>query len=68
MKKVLCLILSLCLVFALTGCIKTRTLHCDNCGEEVVVRENSNMDEEWIIYCKECNEELFGDDPILGNN
>lgn len=67
MKKVLCLILAVSVLFALAGCVKTKTLHCDYCNKEVEVKENSNMDEEWIIYCEECNEELFGNDPVLGN-
>ncbi len=67
MKKMICFLLAVCLVFALTGCIKTKTLHCDYCQKEITVKENSNMNEEWIVYCEECNEELFGDDPVLGN-
>lgn len=44
----------------------TKILHCDHCGEEVEVKESSNMEEDWIIYCEKCNEELFADDPLLG--
>lgn len=66
MKKALCLILSACILFAVTGCVKTKPLHCDYCNKVVDVKENSDMDEDWIIYCEECNEELFGDDPVLG--
>ncbi len=50
----------------LCGCGAKKTLHCDNCGKEVTVSQSSNMEEDWAIYCEECNEELFGDDPILG--
>ncbi len=66
MKKIICLILTVCLTFALVSCVKTKVLHCDRCQCEITVKESSNMDEEWIIYCEKCNEELFGDDPILG--
>lgn len=52
--------------FAVVGCGEKKTLHCDCCGSEVVVDGDSNMEEDWIIYCETCNEELFGDDPILG--
>ena len=66
MKKVLlALLIATLLLTALAGCGKTKTLHCDNCNKEVAVEEDSNMEEEWIIYCEECNEELFGDDPLL---
>lgn len=68
MKKLLCFLGALSVLLALTGCGKTKLLHCDHCGKEVSVKESSNMEEDWIIYCEECNEELFGDDPVLGNN
>lgn len=62
MKKLLYLLMMLCILLAITGCGKTKTLHCDNCNKEVVVKENSNMEEDWAIYCAECNEKLFGDE------
>ena len=74
MKKVLLLLLIAALLLtALAGCgktnilspAKTKTLHCDACSKAVEVEEDSNMEEEWIIYCPECNEKLFGDDPLL---
>lgn len=67
MKKIICLLLVSCVLFLMTGCQKARVLHCDGCGTEVNVKESSNMEEDWIIYCESCNEEFFGDDPILGN-
>lgn len=67
MKKFLCIIMVLCLFLALAGCGKKKTLHCDRCNAEVVVDEKNNMEEDWIIYCEDCNEELFADDPLLGN-
>ena len=68
MKKVLVLLLVACMLLAVVGCGRTKTLHCDGCGKEVTVKEDSNMEEDWIIYCEQCNEELFGDDPLLGPN
>ena len=65
MKKLLCILLVVCLIFVMVGCGKTKTLHCDSCGKEVHVKEKSNMEEDWIIYCEECNEEIFSDDPII---
>lgn len=65
-KKALVLLLTLSLLFTLLACGATKILHCDHCGTEVKVKENSNMEEDWIIYCETCNEELFGDDPLLG--
>ena len=67
MKKsiITALLTVLILTLLLCGC-KAKTLHCDRCNKEVVVSENSNMEEGWSVYCAECNEELFGDDPVLG--
>ena len=65
MKK-LVVLLVICSLIVVAGCGKTKVLHCDHCNKEVTVEESSNMEEDWIIYCEECNEKLFGDDPILG--
>lgn len=68
LKKILVAIIALSVLVCFAGCGAKKTLHCDNCQAEVQVDEDSNMTEEWILYCEPCNEELFGDDPILGNN
>ncbi len=65
MKKILIAVMTLFVLLTMFGC-KAKTLHCDHCGKEVSVRESSNMEEDWIIYCDACNEKLFGDDPLLG--
>lgn len=67
MKKTLCILMTAGILFTLTACAKTKALHCDNCGKEITVKESSDMDDSWLIYCEECNEELFGEDPLLGN-
>jgi len=69
MKKLICLLLlaTLCLTI-FCGCGEKKVLHCDHCGKEIKVEKSSNMEEDWIIYCESCNEELFSDDPLLGNN
>ena len=67
MKRGIAFALVMILVLTLFGaCGQAKILHCDHCGAEVKVRESSNMEEDWIIYCETCNAELFGDDPILG--
>ena len=65
MKKVIILLSVVALLLALAACGATKILHCDHCGEEVEVEADSNMEEDWIVYCGKCNEELFGDDPLL---
>ncbi len=63
MKKlaIICLLLAL-LAALLCGCA-ANTVHCDHCGKEI--RVDKNVTEDWLVYCSECNEELFGDDPII---
>lgn len=61
MKKIFALILSIVTLLSMAACGGTKTVHCDHCGKEVTISADSNMDEDWIIYCGECNEELFGD-------
>lgn len=67
MKKVIILLSVVALLLALAACGATKILHCDHCGKEISVKESSNMEEDWIIYCKDCNEDLFGDDLLLAN-
>ena len=40
------------------GCGKTRIVHCDRCGKEITVPENSNVTEEWILFCEDCEKEV----------
>lgn len=64
MKKTVIAVLLLLLLLCVAGC-GSKVLHCDHCGKEISVKESSNMEEDWIIYCEECNEELFEGDPLL---
>lgn len=69
LKKFVLILLGLCLILGLMACksdVATKTVHCDACGKAVEIEADSNMEEDWINYCAACNEELFGDDPILG--
>jgi hypothetical protein len=68
LKKFSVIILVISVICIVAGCGKTKVLHCDHCNKEVKVEESSNMEEDWTIYCDTCNEELFGDDPLLGDN
>ena len=64
MKKLLCLLLAAMLFCMLVGCA-TKTVHCDACGEEITLTVNSNVEEDWIVFCKKCEEEHFGDNPVV---
>lgn len=64
-KRIFALILAALLLLSLAACGKTKTVHCDHCGEEIAVNANSNMTDDWIIYCKQCEDKLFGDNPVV---
>lgn len=65
-KKGIILLLLLCFVLSAVGC-KTKVVHCDVCGKDVVVKEKDNVGEDWIIYCDECYDEVFGDTPVVSD-
>ena len=66
-KRIVAVIFAmLVLLSTLCGCGEKKELTCDHCGTKVLVSAKSNMQENWIVYCEECNEKLFSDDPILG--
>lgn len=48
----------------LVSCGEKKLVHCDNCTTELAIDEDSSMDDEWIIYCEPCSEELFPEDII----
>lgn len=52
-KKLMMLFVTAMMVFSLAAC-GTKTLTCDGCGAKVDVPKNSNMTEDWTIYCHEC--------------
>ena len=66
MKKRFILIL-LCAAMLLTfaACGQKKTVHCDRCGSEITRDADSNITEEWIVFCAECEEEAFGDNPVV---
>lgn len=53
------------LLAVLTGCGGTRIVHCDHCGDEITLSASDKIQEDWIVFCKTCEEELFGDDPVV---
>ena len=64
MRRKLYILAATALLLALTACGKTKLLHCANCNKEVEVAADSNMNEDWILYCSEC-EMLLGLDNIV---
>ena len=64
MKKIMCLLLALVLMLTLFGCGK-RIVTCDGCGADIAVKGNSNITDEWIVFCSTCETELFGEDGVI---
>ena len=64
MKKFVLLILTLAMIFSFAGCGEKKTLRCDHCGADVQVAADSEMTDDWIIYCDECNVK-FGFDTLV---
>ena len=58
MKKILCFVLALAMALAVSGCGKTKTLTCDGCGKTVEVSESSNMTDEWLVFCEDCQDDV----------
>lgn len=65
MKKWCILFLVVSLLVTMAACGKTKTVTCDHCGEAITLPEDSNITDEWIVYCKECELELFGEDGVV---
>ena len=67
MRRLFSVLLSaLMLVLLLTGC-GTKAVHCDHCGKEIKISSSSEMDDSWILYCRECEKEL-GLDKVVEEN
>lgn len=64
-KRILSLLILAAMVLALAACGEPKTVHCDRCGAEIVLEADSNIDEEWILFCGDCEEELYGDNPLI---
>ena len=62
-NKRFCVLLALLILISavFSGCgssARTRVVHCDHCGKEVSVAEDSNITDDWILYCTDCEKEL----------
>ena len=67
LRKILALLLALLML--LSGCgKKTRTVTCDGCGADITVEEDSKITDEWILFCQECEQNLFGGTGVVAEN
>ena len=53
-KRMICLLLVLVWILTLAGC-----------GAEIQVQASSIVTDEWIVYCRTCEVELFGEDGVV---
>lgn len=61
--KLVCVLLA---VLLLAGCVKgNRVVHCDGCGCEIELEQDSKVTEEWIVFCKTCEVERFGPNGVV---
>ncbi|MBQ3504936.1 MAG: hypothetical protein IJA75_09575 [Oscillospiraceae bacterium] len=63
MKKLALLLAALLLL--LPGCGETRTVTCDHCGAQIELPADSKIEDDWIVFCKACEEDLFADNPVV---
>ena len=58
MKRLIAALLLVLVLLGLAACGgETRIVHCDRCGKEVEFPADTNMTEDWIIVCAECQKE-----------
>ncbi len=56
-KRLISTLLILTALVCFSSCAgETKTLTCDGCGKLVEVEADSNMTDEWILFCAECGE------------
>lgn len=68
MKNLMILLLTAVLLLTLAACGEKGIVHCDSCGNEIVLDRGSKIEEDWIVFCATCEEELFGDNPVVSPN
>ena len=64
-RKIGMLLAVLALLALTAGCSGTKIVHCDHCGGEIELAAGDKIEEDWIVFCKTCEEALFGDEPVV---
>lgn len=59
MKKSTFLLILAALLLTFSGCEKDRVVHCDRCGAEIILDADSKIKEDWIVFCKDCEEPVI---------
>ena len=57
LRKTFFLLALIIAMLCMASCEKDpKELTCDGCGKTVEVEADSNMTDEWILFCSECGE------------
>lgn len=64
-RNIAAMLAALTLLALLAGCGGTKIVHCDHCGDEIELAADDKIEEDWIVFCKTCEEELFGEEPVV---
>ena len=66
MRRLFILFLLLLSLLGLAACGKgeVKIVHCDGCGREITVSADSNVDEDWILLCEDCQKQLESEPEI----
>lgn len=65
-KRIIITVIAASLVFVLASC-GAKTVKCDHCKEDIKVSADSNITDDWIMYCKDCNESLKIEEEIINS-
>lgn len=60
-KKILAVLLLLAIFLGIFLIGNRKSLTCDGCGKTIRVSKNSEMQDDWIIYCNDCNSLMNGE-------
>ena len=58
MKKRILAALLVSMMLVMGGCGEKVIVHCDGCNKEIEVDADSGIDEDWILFCDECDDDL----------
>ena len=61
MRRLIAIALLVLALLALCACGRTRVVHCDGCGKEIQVDASSDLNEDAIFLCEDCQKLLYSE-------
>lgn len=58
MKKMWIALLAVAALLSMAACGEQRTVSCDRCGTDIRVEKDSNITDDWIVFCEDCEAEI----------